>query len=84
MRGRFFLTVVELTIRVLMGVIPSCWANSSCTAEANGSLPAGETAASGFEDQGESVEAGGSDEWEFRPGGITALKTGERMIVSIS
>ena len=44
------LTVVELTIRVLMGVIPSCWANSSCTAEANESLPAGETAAPGFED----------------------------------
>ena len=48
--GSFFLTVVELTIRVLMGVIPSCWANSSCTAEANKSLPAAETAAPGFED----------------------------------
>ena len=84
MRGRFLLMVVELTIRVLMGVIPSCWANSSCTAEANESLPAGETAAPGFEDQGESVEAGGSDKWNFRPGGIAALKMGERMIVSSS
>ena len=46
MRGRFFLTVVELTTRVLMGgSFLSCWANSSCTAEANESLPAGETAA---------------------------------------
>ena len=40
--------------------------------------------APGFEDQGKSVEAGGSDEWDFRPGGITALKTGEMMIVSSS
>ena len=84
MRGRFSLTVVELTTRVLMGGHSFLLGKPSCTAEANESLPAGETAAPGFEDQGESVEAGGSDEWEFRPGGITALKTGERMIVSIS
>ena len=51
---------------------------------ADESLPAGETAAAGFEDQGKSVEAGGSDEWHFRPGEITALKMGERMIVSSS
>ena len=58
----------------------SCWAggwDSSFAAEADESLsagvPAGETTAAGFEDQGESVEAGGSDEWEFRPGGIAAL-----------
>ena len=64
-----------------------CWAggwDSSCAAVADESLSAGETTAAEFEDQGESVEAGGSDEWEFRPGGITALKMGERMIVSIS
>jgi hypothetical protein len=50
MRGRFFLTVVELTLRVLMGGHSFLLGKLSCTAEANESLPAGETAAPGFED----------------------------------
>jgi hypothetical protein len=31
------------------------------------------TPVNGYEDHGESVEAGGSDEWDFRSGGIAAL-----------
>ena len=44
------LTVVELTTRVLMRGHSFLLGKLSCTAEANESLPAGETAAPGFED----------------------------------